>query len=92
MKCTHCVLKEGFARGILGEVSYEPIFEDFNAKPVLNGAMGADRCKAVEGKTIELLGFICIPIPTNPYHRKLRGDSNLFFFTPGDSYYVRTLA
>ena len=78
----YSLVKEGSARGIFGEVSYEQVFMDFNGKPVLNGAMGVDKFKVVEGKTVELLRFICILVPINSYLRKLRGDSNLLPFLP----------
>ena len=64
------------------------VFKDSNGKPVLNGAMGVDKFKVVEGKTVELLRFICILVPMNSYLRKLRGDSNLLpFLTPDDPHY-----
>ena len=44
---------------------------------MLNGAMGVDKFKVVEGKTIELLRFMCIFVTINSYLRKLRGDSNI---------------
>ena len=44
-------MKEGFARGIFGEVSHEEVFKDSNGKPVLNGAMGVDKFKVAEGKS-----------------------------------------
>ena len=78
----YSLVKEGFARGIFGECSCEQVFKDSNGKPVLNGAMGVDRFKVVEGRTVEPLQFICIIAPINSYLRKLRGDSNLLPFLP----------
>ena len=75
-------MKEGFARGIFGEVSFDQVFKDSNGKPVLNGAMGVDKFKVVDGKTAGLLRFICILVPINSYLRKLTGDSNLLPFLP----------
>ena len=39
----YSLVKEGFARGIFGEVSYAQDFGDSNGKPALNGAMGVDK-------------------------------------------------
>ena len=78
----YSLIKEGFARGIFGEVSFDKVFKDSNGKPVLNGAMGVDKFKVVDGKTVELLRFICILVPINSYLRKLKGDSNLLPFLP----------
>ena len=39
----YSLVKEGFARGIFGEVSYDQVFKGSNGKPVLKGAMGVDR-------------------------------------------------
>ena len=41
----YSLVKEGFARGIFGEVRYEQVFKGSNGKPVLNGAMGVDKLK-----------------------------------------------
>ena len=49
---------------------------------MLNGATGVDKVKIVDGKTVELLRFICILVPINSYLRKLKGDSNLLPFLP----------
>ena len=53
----YSLLKDGFTRGIFGEVGYDKVFKDPNGKPVLNGAMGVDKFKVVDGKTVELLRF-----------------------------------
>ena len=66
----------------LGEASYDHVFKGLNGKPVLNEAMGADKFKVVDGKTVELLRLICILVPINSYLRKLRGDINIFPFLP----------
>ncbi|CAK0841665.1 unnamed protein product [Prorocentrum cordatum] len=44
---------------------------------VLNGAMGVDKVKYVNGVRIELLRFICIFVPINAFLRRLQGDSGL---------------
>ena len=44
--------------------------------------MGVDKIKEVNGKQVNLLRFICIPVPINIYLRKLRGYSNLLPFLP----------
>ena len=71
----YSLVKEGFARGIFG-------VKGSNGKPVLNGAMGVDKFKVVDGRTVELLKFICSLVPINSYLRKLKGDSNLLPFLP----------
>ena len=76
----YALVKEGVGRKTFGEISYEGIFKDKAGNPVLNGAMGVDKVKDVNGKQVNLLRFICILIPINTYLRKLRGDSNLFLF------------
>ena len=87
----YSLVTEGFARGILGEVSFDKVFKDANGKPVLNGAMGVDKFKAVDGKTVELLRFLCILVPINSYLRKLMGDSNLLpFLATDDPHHPRT--
>ena len=69
--------------GIFGEVDFEQVFRGPNGKPVLNGAMGVDKFKVVEGTIVELLRFMCTLVPANSRLRKLRGDSNLLpFFLP----------
>ena len=35
---------------------------------------------SIDGKTMELLRFICILVPINPYLRELKGDSNFLPF------------
>ena len=82
MNGIHWYVKEGFARGIFGEVSLDKVFKDSNGKPVVNGVMGVDKFKVVDGRTVELLRFICNPVPINSYLRKLKGDSNLLPFLP----------
>ena len=49
---------------------------------MLNGAVGVDKFNVVDGRTVELLRFICIVVPINSYFRRLRGDSNLPPFLP----------
>ena len=78
----YSIVQEGVARNIFGEISYEQIFKDHNGVPVLNGAMGVDKIKEIDGKPTNLLRFICILVPINSYLRKLRGDSNLLPFLP----------
>ena len=78
----YALVKEGVERKIFGEISYDQIFKDKAGNPVLNGAMGVDKIKEVNGKQINLLRFICILVPINTYLRKLRGDSNLLPFLP----------
>ena len=67
---------------MFGEVSLNEVFCDHHGVPVLNGAMGVDKWKEIDGEQIHLLRFICIFCPVNAYMRKLRGDSDLLPFLP----------
>ena len=43
------IVGEGLRRGILGECPKHKIFTDHRGKPVLNGCMGVDKCKVIDG-------------------------------------------
>ena len=68
--------KVGLQRGIFGVCPASRIFRDHNGVPVLNGAMGVDKYKEVDGKREHHLRFISILCPINAYLRRLRGDSH----------------
>ena len=69
------IVQEGVRRGLMAEVPEQDIFRDQHGQLVLNGAMGVDKPKVIEGKTVMLLRFISILVPANAYLRPLRGDS-----------------
>ena len=73
----YALVKQGAAIGLFGRVSKDELFHNQFGVPVLNGAMGVDKPKVIDGKTVNLLRFISNFVPINQYLRKLRGDSNL---------------
>ena len=54
------IVKEGIHRGIMAEVSEETILRDENGQMILNGAMGIDKYKKINGVILPLLRFITI--------------------------------
>ena len=73
----YSLVKAGASLGIFGKASESELFRDQFGNPVLNGAMGVDKPKEVNGKTEVFLRFMCIFVPINAYLRRLRGDSSL---------------
>ena len=71
------LVKYGAHIGLFGEISEEEIFRDQHGEVVLNGALGVDKVKTVNGIEKMCLRFISNFIPINSYLRKLRGDSKL---------------
>lgn len=70
----YSLVKEGFSRGVLGEVKFEDMFRDSGGLPVLNGATGVDKIQLVDGKTVELLRFICLLVPITAEVRRRSWD------------------
>ena len=66
----------GHKRGMFVPVARDSLFYNQFGEPVLNGAIGVDKFKEVDGQEIRLLRFIAILTPLNSYMRKLAGDSN----------------
>lgn len=71
------LVKYGAHIGLFGEIAEEEIFKDQHGNVVLNGAIGVDKVKTVNGVDKMCLRFISNFIPINSYLRKLRGDSKL---------------
>ena len=71
------LVKYGSFLGLFGEIPQEKIFRNQFGDLVVNGAMGVDKIKNVNGKEEMYLRFISNFIPINSYLRKLRGDSKL---------------
>ena len=63
-----------YERGMFAAVNEKDIFRGQHGKLVLNGAMGVDKTKVVDGKTRHLLRFICNLTPLNAFMRKIEGD------------------
>ena len=73
----YSLVKHGAKLGLFGAIGEERLFKNQLGDYVLNGAMGVDKIKVVDGKTQTLLRFISNFVPINQYLRKLRGDSSL---------------
>ena len=72
----YSLVKAGVALGLFAEVAEADIFRDQHGALVLNGAMGVDKYKMVDGVEVHLLRFISIFVPINSFMRRLRGDSD----------------
>ena len=70
------LVQAGLKRGILAEVPESAILRDRHGELVLNGAMGVDKWKLVDGVQQRHLRFISILVPSNAFLRRLRGGSN----------------
>ena len=73
----YAIVKSGYELGLFRMVAEENIFRNERGDLILNGAMGVDKIKVVDGVEVHLLRFISNLIPINHYLRKLRGDSQL---------------
>jgi hypothetical protein len=73
----YSICKAAFDRSIFTEIPEEEIFRNQLGDMVLNGAMGVDKFKEVDGVMVHHLRFIANLTPTNAYMRKLSGDSAL---------------
>jgi hypothetical protein len=71
----YSLVKGGVARGIFCHVPESEIFTNQHGDLVLNGAMGVDKFKEVNGVLEQQLRFIAIFTPLNVYSRKFPGDS-----------------
>ena len=76
----YSICKAAAARRLFGTISLEEVFTDQFGEPVLNGAMGVDKFKTVNGKQEAFLRFSCILTPIKSFMRKLRGDSHTLPF------------
>ena len=68
-------VKGAHERNMFVPIADERIFRNQFGEKVLNGAMGVDKPKEVDGKTEMFLRFICILTACNRYLRKMEGDS-----------------
>ena len=71
----YSLVKAGAKLGIFGQVTEGKLFRGLDGKPVVNGAMGVDKPKFVDGRWVTLLQFIRAFCPINAFLRRLRGDS-----------------
>lgn len=62
-------------RGMFEPVDDADVFKNQHGDQVLNGAMGVDKYKDIDGVPTLLERFICNLVPINLYMRKLMGDS-----------------
>ena len=60
---------------MFGTIPEEEIFVNNLGDKVLQGAMGVDKFKEVDGEQFVFLRFICILCPINSYMRQIEGDS-----------------
>ena len=65
----------GHEREMFVPIEEEKIFRNNLGAKVMTGAMGFEKIKEVDGKTVNLLRFICILCPINAYMRKIMGAS-----------------
>lgn len=70
------IVKAGIDRGMFAMVDEADLFVNQLGAPVLNGVMGVDKEKDVDGVLTTLLRFICILTRLNQYMRKLGGDEH----------------
>ncbi|CAK0908038.1 unnamed protein product, partial [Prorocentrum cordatum] len=71
----YSLARAGFERGLFEPIAETGIFRDAWGTPVLNGAMGVDKPKLVDGEVVTCLRFTCIFCSINAFFRKLRGDA-----------------
>ena len=71
------LVKAGCGRNMFVEVAESEIFRNQHGDLVLNGAMGVNKIKVVDGVEVRQLRFICILTCLNQYMRKFKGDSSL---------------
>jgi len=69
------ICRAGYERGMLGPIPEDEIFVNNLGDKVLQGAMGVDKIKEVDGIKSVFLRFICILCPINSYMRQIGGDS-----------------
>ena len=60
VKAGYKLVQGGFERGMFETVSYDEIVKSPQGEPILNGAMGVDKPKVVDGVETMCLRFISI--------------------------------
>jgi hypothetical protein len=71
----HAICKAAVARNMFCQIPESELFKNQFGDFVLNGAMGVDKFKEINGKMEHQLRFISILTPLNCYSRKFQGDS-----------------
>eukprot|EP00971_Amphidinium_carterae_P334349 6469574-Amphidinium_carterae.1 len=76
------IVQRGLELQIFTTVEEKDIFRNQHGELVLNGAMGVDKYKEIDGVMHHFLRFISILCPINSYMRRLRGDVCHLPFVP----------
>ena len=71
------IVAAGAARGLMVPVEVDEVFKNSEGVPILNGAGGVKKLKAVGGEVRELQRFISNLIPSNAFQNRLEGDDKL---------------
>ena len=70
------IVAEGFKRGMFAYVPEDQVFVNEKGEKVVNGAMGVDKVKVIDGVEKDCLRFISVFCPINDYMADIPGDDD----------------